>query len=187
MSIPAAPLPREQSGAILALGLVLLLIVSTLATSGMSNATLEMVKSDSSVVTDDAFFAAESGIANALANGDFSNTRGSNLPRLLLQGGSSAQANIRYLGLIFPDPADPLTGLAAWHFVIESTSRSARGARARHVLQVRVVAPPPPDESACLVAGCDLPPICPPLPDDCARPLRAEPRGVSWHVMGILP
>ena len=184
MSIPTAAMPKEQSGIILALGLILLLIISTLATSGMSNATLEVIKSDSGTATDDAFYAAESGIANALAIGDFSNTRGSNVPMLTLQGGSSVQVSIRYLGLVRPPQDDLFPGLADWYFVVESTSKSTRTATARHALLVRVSAPPPLDERVCLDAGCDLPAICPPPPDDCTEPLRLEPVGVSWHVIG---
>ena len=179
--------PESQNGAILALGLMMLLIVSMLATSGMSNATLETVKTGSGEAADNAFFAAENGIAIALAGGDFSHTRGSTMPILTMPDSTSVATRVQYLGLGYPSIEKSDTGLVEYHFLIETTVQAARSAKSRHVLQVIVPAPPPADPSICLSTGCDIPFICPPAPDECDTPLRFEPRPVAWHISEDLP
>ncbi len=182
MNTPATPDPQSQEGAVLAIGLMLLLVVSMLATSGMTNATLEVVKSDSGEVTDNAFFAAENGIENALIHGDFSHTRGSSLPPLSLADGSSADTTIRYLGLALSPDESNSPGLVEYHFLVESRAMAARAAKSAHALQVMVMAPLPADPAVCLSAGCDIPGICLPDPVDCQTLLHLEPVRVAWHV-----
>ena len=181
-AIPSGP--RSQGGAILALGLMLLLVVSMLATSGMTNATLEAVKTGSRQATDDAFFAAENGIALGLSQGDFSHTRGAPLPVFNLPDGTSVATRIRYLGLTYPSSEEPDTSLVEYHFLIETTVQATRSTQSQHVQQVMVPAPPPADPSVCISSGCDIPVICLPAPDDCETALRIEPLRVTWHVSG---
>jgi hypothetical protein len=187
MSTAMIPGPKSQDGVILAVGLMLLLIISMLATSGMTNATLETVKTGSGEAMDNAFFAAENGIAMALTGGDFSHTRGSTLPVFPMPDGTSVATRIRYLGLAFPAIEKYDTGLVEYHFLIETTVQASRSAKSRHVLQVMVPAPPPADPSICMSTGCDIPVICLPAPDECETPLRVEPLRVAWHISEDLP
>jgi len=165
----------------------MLLLVSMLATSGMSNAALEAVKTSGHQATDDAFYAAENGIALGLIQGDFSHTRGSSLPDLNLPDGTSVTTRIRYLGLSYPGIEETDTGLVEYHFFVETTVRAVRAGNSRHIQQVMVPAPPPADPAECTSNGCDIPVICPPAPDDCQKALRFEPLRVAWHVAEDLP
>jgi hypothetical protein len=179
--------PKSQDGVILALGLMLLLIISMLATSGMTNATLETIKTGSGEAMDNAFFAAENGITMALSGGDFSHTRRSTLPVFTMPDGTPVATQIRYVGLGHPSDEEPDAGLVEYHFLIETTAQAMRSAKSQHVLQVMVLAPPPADPSICLSTGCDIPVICPPTPDECETPLRFEPLRVAWHISEDLP
>ncbi len=67
----ARGMARRQRGAALVIGLVLLLVLTLLAVSGMNSASVEMVMAGNEQFRQNAFQAAEAGIENALRNGTF--------------------------------------------------------------------------------------------------------------------
>ena len=64
--------PRGQRGAALVIGLLLLLILTILAVSGMTTATLELQMAGNTQYKERAFQAAETGIEQALSTATFS-------------------------------------------------------------------------------------------------------------------
>ncbi len=66
------PVATRQRGAALIIGLVLLMVLTLLAVSGMNSASLEFIMAGNEQYRSNAFQAAEVGVAQALAQGDFS-------------------------------------------------------------------------------------------------------------------
>lgn len=172
---------RHQRGAILAAGLMMLLIVTVLAYSGMSEATLEMAKIESVKAAEHAFFAAETGIATAMAEGDFSSTAPQAITGNVLADGDRYTATVRHIGISALDESQNTAGWVAFHFLIEATGQSVRGAVAVHRQQVYVIGPTPDDPDLCSAAGCIIRPICDPDTTGCESALRPDPVRVSWH------
>lgn len=66
--------PGRQNGAALVIGLLLLLVLTILAISGMTTASLELQMAGNEQYQERAFQAAEAGIERAIAAGDYSTT-----------------------------------------------------------------------------------------------------------------
>jgi type IV pilus assembly protein PilX len=62
---------KKQQGAALVVGLILLVVITVLAISGMNTATTEIAMARNDQNYENAFQAAESGIENSLAQGSF--------------------------------------------------------------------------------------------------------------------
>ena len=62
------PVPARQRGAALAIGLILLLVLTVLAVSGMNTASMELVMAGNEQYRQRAFHASETGIEQALAD-----------------------------------------------------------------------------------------------------------------------
>ena len=62
-------LPKQQRGAALVVGLILLVVVTVLAISGMNTATTELAMARNDQNNENAFQAAETGVENSLAQG----------------------------------------------------------------------------------------------------------------------
>src|SRR5262252_8991795 len=69
--LTAMALRRRQGGAALVIGLILLLVLTLLAVSGMNSASLEFVMAGNEQFRANAFAAAETGIEQTLASGMF--------------------------------------------------------------------------------------------------------------------
>ena len=69
-SFPAGA-PERQRGAALVIGLILLLVLTVLAISGVNSASLEFFMAGNEQFRQNAFQAAETGIERALVNGQF--------------------------------------------------------------------------------------------------------------------
>ena len=65
---PAGP-PRGEAGAALVVGLILLLVLTLLAISGMTTASLELLMAGNAQYQERSFQAADAGIEQALASG----------------------------------------------------------------------------------------------------------------------
>ncbi len=63
---------KQQHGAALIVGLLLLLVITVLAVSGMNTATTELAMARNDQLYENAFQAAETGLENALAQNSFS-------------------------------------------------------------------------------------------------------------------
>jgi Tfp pilus assembly protein PilX len=140
----------RQRGAALVVGLLLLLVLTLLAISGMNTASLELVMAGNTQYQQNAFQAAETGIERALFDGGFN--PGAPAERLPASGeqqiaGSTTDA---YVSTITPQlagaPQPALWGsswdsFSTFHFEIQSTGSSARNAVAVNRQGVAIIAP----------------------------------------------
>lgn len=120
---------RKQGGAALVVGLVLLVVVTVLAISGMNTATTELAIARNDQNLENAFQAAETGLERALSRGFFQTVPILNLAQQdIAETGYSVNTAILFQNTtIVPDKAFSLgSGMAAYHFVAEATADSKR-------------------------------------------------------------
>ena len=143
---------RRQTGAALVVSLLLLVIITVLAVSGMNTATTELALARNDQNYEYAFQAAETGLEIAIAQNNFS-TQGT-IPTLThTLGNDSVEAIIEYeASTIVPDRAFSLgsgSGVAAYHFLdhgagnVETAGAAAsdRDSTAAHTQAFYVVGP----------------------------------------------
>jgi len=122
-------LESNQQGAALVIGLVLLVIVTVLAVSGMNTATTELAMARNHQNYENAFQAAETGLENALAQGQYS-TVGTVSVSPYVSVNDAVDLTIVYENATFvPDRAFSLgvgSGISAYHFLATATSKSMR-------------------------------------------------------------
>ncbi len=119
----------SQRGAALVVGLVLLVVVTVLAISGMNTATTELAIARNDQSFENAFQAAETGLELALSRGFFETIPELHLGRHdIAETAYSVNTVIRFENTtIVPDKAFSLgSGMAAYHFVAEATAESTR-------------------------------------------------------------
>ncbi|MDH3848852.1 MAG: pilus assembly PilX N-terminal domain-containing protein [Gammaproteobacteria bacterium] len=121
---------RKQSGAALIVGLLLLVVITVLAISGMSTATTELAMARNDQNYENAFQAAETGLEAALAQGQF-NSLGAVTVTQYINSYDKVTANIQPDGdpTIVPDRAFSLgvgSGIVAYHFLTTATAVSER-------------------------------------------------------------
>jgi type IV pilus assembly protein PilX len=124
---------RKQNGAALVVGLILLVVVTVLAISGMNTATTELAMARNDQNYENAFQAAETGLETALAQGSF-DTTGTTIPTQTIivpdRAFDTVSVDIAFEGTtIVPDKAFSLgagSGIAAYHFNATATAESAR-------------------------------------------------------------
>ena len=120
---------RNQQGAALVVGLILLMVVTILAISGMKTATTELAMARNDQNFENAFQAAETGLEQALAQGLFNTTASTTITQPLTAN-ESVTATIDFEDSSpVPDKAFSLgagSKIAAWHFVATSEAVSAR-------------------------------------------------------------
>lgn len=132
-----APKTRQR-GAALVVGLILLLVLTLLAISGMNTATLELQMAGNAQYGQNAFQAAETGIERTMYSGSYNASPGSEIP--VDAPTDHFKAVMRYNekngATDIPEGGYSMgvsTGFKAYHFEITSTGTSARGATATHV------------------------------------------------------
>jgi type IV pilus assembly protein PilX len=145
---------KRQQGAALIIGLMLLVVITVLAVSGMNTATTELAMARNDQTYENAFQAAETGLENALAQGNFSTVA----PVVITPTTGTYEvvsATINYEGsTLVPDRAFSLgagSGIAAYHFQVTSqaafrvtgsdTDITDRDATAVHTQAFYVVGP----------------------------------------------
>lgn len=140
-------MPPRQSGAALIIGLLLLLVLTVLAVSGMSTTSLNLMMAGNSQYSQNAFQASESGIERAVAGNEF-NPDPSIDPEtqadIQVTGTDtySAVSRPQLMGMSQPAlPGASLDSFSTYHFEIDSTGTSKRGAMARNVQALAVIAP----------------------------------------------
>jgi len=144
---------KRQQGAALIIGLLLLVVITILAVSGMNTATTELAMARNDQTYENAFQAAETGIENALAQ-DVFNTAG---PVVITPPATTYEvvtATIRYEdSTLVPDQAFSLgsgSGIAAYHFNATSqadyiiSTDNDRNASAVHTQAFYIVGPDSP-------------------------------------------
>jgi type IV pilus assembly protein PilX len=121
---------KKQSGAALIVGLLLLVVITVLAVSGMSTATTELAMARNDQNYENAFQAAETGLEAALAQGQF-NALGAVTITQYINSNDSFEAQIVPDGdpTIVPDRAFSLgvgSGVVAYHFLATAEAKSER-------------------------------------------------------------
>jgi type IV pilus assembly protein PilX len=119
--------PRKQDGAALVIGLVLMVVITILAISGMNTATTELAMARNDQNYENAFQAAETGLEQALAQGRF-DTLAEVTITTQLKDNDAVSAVIRYEdSTMVPDRAFSIGGgIAAYHFNATATAESKR-------------------------------------------------------------
>ncbi len=146
---------KHQQGAVLIVGLLLLVVITVLAVSGMNTATTELAMARNNQTYENAFQAAETGLENALSQGLF-NTNASISVTPTTSSNEEVSATIDFEdSTLVPDRAFSLgagSGISAYHFI--ATSQAAyrfkpgdvtdRDATAVHTQAFYVVGPESP-------------------------------------------
>lgn len=120
---------RNQNGAALVVGLILLVVVTVLAVSGMNTATTELAMARNDQNYETAFQAAETGLERALSQGRFDTLNNVSLVDNISDN-DSVTATIRFENTtLVPDRAFSIgigSGISAYHFVATALSESKR-------------------------------------------------------------
>ena len=135
---------NRQGGAALVIGLILLLVLTLLAVSGMNSASLEFVMAGNEQFRANAFAAAETGIERTLAAGMFNPA----LPPQNMNGAATATDNwaTTVTAQLNGNPLPALWGnswnsFATYHFEIQSTGTAVRSATAVNNQGVAIISP----------------------------------------------
>ena len=119
----------KQQGAALMVGLMLLVVITVLAISGMNTATTELALARNDQAYEDAFQAAETGIATALSQGQFV-TSGSTALAQSISSNQNINTTIQFEdSTLVPDKAFSLgvgSGISAYHFIATSQAEFLR-------------------------------------------------------------
>ncbi len=120
---------RRQEGAALVVGLILLVVITVLAISGMNTATTELAMARNDQYYENAFQAAETGLEQVIAEGRFSTYDTTTLTQWI-SANESVSAEIVYENTtIVPDRGFSLgvgSGIAAYHFTATAVAESDR-------------------------------------------------------------
>lgn len=120
---------RNQAGAALIVGLVLLVVVTVLAISGMNTATTELAIARNDQNYENAFQAAETGLEFALSQVAFSADSSPATLSHVIDTHDSVETVISFEGSTPPPaggPAYSFGDFAAYHFVATATAESKR-------------------------------------------------------------
>ena len=143
---------NHQQGAVLIIGLLLLVVITILAVSGMNTATTELAMARNDQTYENAFQAAETGLENALAQGNFIAVPDPTPVPLTPTTYEFFDVNIQFEdSTLVPDKAFSLgagSGISAYHFIATSQAAyqvspgaSDRDATAVHTQAFYVVGP----------------------------------------------
>ena len=117
---------KRQRGAALIIGLLLLVVITILAVSGMNTATTELAMARNDQTYENVFQAAEKGLESALAQGNFS-TAGPIIVSPTTAAYEFVSATIEFEdSTLVPDKAFSLgagSGIAAYHFQVTSDAQ----------------------------------------------------------------
>ena len=120
---------NKQTGAALVVGLMLLVVITVLAISGMNTATTELAMARNDQLYENAFQAAETGLEQALGQGGFDTIGDTNLTFTVSENESVATTIQFENSTIVPDRAFSLgsgSGIAAYHFLATAQAESRR-------------------------------------------------------------
>lgn len=136
---------NTQRGAALAVGLLLLLVLTLLAISGMNTASLELVMAGNTQYHENAFQAAEAGIERAIATAEFNPgaaTVGPTTVELVRSDKFTTTITPQLNGLALPAIwGTSWDSFSTYHFEIDSVGESARNARTQNMQGVAIIAP----------------------------------------------
>lgn len=138
----------QQRGAALVVGLILLLVLTVLAVSGMSTATFELTMAGNTQYSENAFQNAETGIEVALDRGGWNTL--APIPQPLvgvdMSGDGVAdgfyESETTFTATTAPfDGAFSIGSFSAYHFDIDSTGRAQRNAESTHTQGFYIIGP----------------------------------------------
>jgi len=135
---------RQQKGAALVVGLIMLLVLTLLAVSGMNSASLEFIMAGNEQYRSNAFQAAEAGIEQTLAQGAFNPGAGAQTLNGTTTATDSWAASITPQLGGTPLPAiwgNSWNSFSTYHFEISSTGTAVRSANAINLQGVAVISP----------------------------------------------
>ncbi|MDH3275212.1 MAG: pilus assembly PilX N-terminal domain-containing protein [Gammaproteobacteria bacterium] len=120
---------QKQQGAALIVGLILLVVITVLAVSGMNTATTELAMARNDQNYENAFQAAETGLEGALAQGQFTTLAGVTVTKVI-NTNDSVTAQIEFEdSTLVPDRGFSLgvgSGVEAYHFLATAQAESLR-------------------------------------------------------------
>jgi type IV pilus assembly protein PilX len=120
---------KKQQGAALIVGLILLVVITVLAISGMNTATTELAMARNDQNYEYAFQAAETGLEGALAQGQFNTLAGATVTKNI-NANDSVTAQIEFEdSTLVPDKGFSLgvgSGIEAYHFLATAQAESRR-------------------------------------------------------------
>ncbi len=144
-TFPSPPAPRRQRGAALVTSLILLLILTIVAISGMNTATLELVMAGNTQFQGNAFQAAETGVDRAIASRNFSTVNPVVVPVTAMPNGATFQTTTTYQETTaVPTGGFSMgleSGFAAYHFDTRAQGQAQRNASSTHNQSFYVVGP----------------------------------------------
>jgi len=138
---------QAQGGAALVIGLILLLVLTLLAVSGMNSASLEYIMAGNEQYHSNAFQASEAGIEQALSLGIFNPGAAPEALNGTNPGLAGATDTWAYTispqlgGAAIPGWGSSANKYSTYHFQIQSTGTSVRGATAVNTQGVMVISP----------------------------------------------
>jgi Tfp pilus assembly protein PilX len=182
---PRARRRKRDGGIVLVVALLLLMVLTLLGTTGLVTAVLELRMAANVQYQARAFEAAEFGIEQAMHSPGLATSIGYASPVVVPASGAAptvpgSPPDAYTYRLYYDASTDPPldtgsnAGLKAYHFVVEATGTSARGATDTHVQGFYVLGPEVPP--AVLT-----PPACAP---GCSDPASHEPRRTFWLQTG---
>ena len=139
---------HRQAGAALVVGLLLLLVLTILAISGVNSTSLNLVMAGNTQFAQNAFQSAETGIERSMAKNDFNPDP--NLAAETLSNEEdeedetcfSAVSEVQVCGIAQPAlPGSSLDNYSTFHFEIKSTGCAKRGASAKNIQALALIAP----------------------------------------------
>src|SRR5262245_17897806 len=128
-------LPGRQRGAALVVGMILLLVLTVLAISGMNTATLELQMAGNAQYGQNAFQSAETGIERAMRVGNYTTNASTPLDSPADNFVTVTRYNLQNGMTDVPEGGYSMgvgTGYKAYHFDVTSTGSGARGASSTH-------------------------------------------------------
>ena len=140
----------RQRGAALVVGLILLLVLTLLAISGMNTATLELQMAGNNQFSQSAFQAAETGIEATIQSGNFNTNVAFDSGVVAIPASTDTyQATMSFNNDngISPDPnggssiGEGGIGFNAYHFDVASTGTSNRGATSTTTQSFYIIGP----------------------------------------------
>ena len=130
----------RQRGAALVIGLILLMVMTLLAVSGMNTATLELTMAGNTQFSENAFEAAETGIQRAIVAGNFNTLAPVTVGPVAVPTGTVTTVTAFVTETAPPPPPPGVPGIfsmgsavSAYHFTINSQAAAQRGASSTHM------------------------------------------------------
>lgn len=147
--------PVGQQGAALVVGLVLLMVLTILAVSGVFTSTMELRMTANTQLQERAFQAAEVGIEEALANPLISTSVPETQAFTPNPNSIDDEYSYDLRHICTTQPGIDVEGISidsgfmAYHFQVEADGRAPGNARAEHMQNFYIIGPPSPPSEDC--------------------------------------